>query len=219
MSYQRQITSDYPAKCTRVEDFNPDDLTGWLEAQAKRHKLTYLLAHALDGVIWGRVAENGRLHTSYDALHNTQADGKWDTSRIEAARKTLPSLRVESLQQARLFSEQAELYVWQDGDGGWNGRLLTSVGEGQTADWLESFNEPQILWGTHGTRLEHDFTLLEDGQQGLYHAAPVALKLNDKNNGTLKQSLRLIIRHYLDYDEQGQAYIAVSRLVALKEEE
>jgi CRISPR-associated protein (TIGR03984 family) len=222
MSYRREISDKYPAVSAKLEAFSQDDLIGWLAKQANTHKLTYLLAHATDGVIWGRVDENGTLYTSHQAVKADKPDNidwnNWDNYRIKTSKNSLPPLRGETLQQARLFSEAAELYIWRDGDGEWNGRWLRDAAEGETPDWSESFDEPQLLWGTHGTRLEHGFTLLEDGAQGLYHAVPLALQLNEQTNGELKQSVQLNIRHYLAYDEQGQAFVAVSRLVEVKEE-
>lgn len=218
MSYQREISDKHPAVSVK-EQVTPDDLIGWLEKQAKEHHLSYLLAHATDGAIWGRVAENGALYSSHQARKDSEpGNSDWDKYRIKTAQNSLPRLRIETLQQARLFGAGAELFIWRDGDGDWNGRLLRDVADGETPDWSESFDEPQLLWGTHGTQLEHGFTLLEDGAQGLYHAVPLALKLNEQANGELKQSVRLNIRHYLAYDEQGQAYVAVSRLVEVKEE-
>jgi CRISPR-associated protein (TIGR03984 family) len=218
MSYRRKITNKHPAISAKPVAFPPDDLIGWLAEQANTHQLPYLLAHATDGVIWGRLDENGRLQTSYTALHATQGQSDWDKYRIKTAKNSLPPLRPETLQQARLFGARAELYIWRDGDGEWNGRWLRDVADGEKPDWSESFDEPQLLWGTHGTRLEHGFTLLEDGAQGLYHAVPVEVALIKEANGELKQPVQLNIRHYLAYDEQGQAYVAVSRLVEVKEE-
>lgn len=207
MSYQRKIKTK-PAVSQPVETFTGiEDLPAWLEAQAKAYRMAapcYLLAHANDGVIWGRLDEDGRLRTSYDALAESENG------------LSLPSLRAETLQQARLFNRQAELYIWRDGDGGWHGRLLERVQEGETAVWSECFDEPQMLWGTHGTHLAHRFTLLEDGAQGLYHAVPVKLAVDDEKSGELQRPSQLLVRHYLDYDEQGQAYIALSRLVTVR---
>ncbi len=213
MSYRREISDKYPAVSIQVEVPADDHLIGWLAEQAGAHQAPCLLAHAMDGVIWGRLDESGRLHTSHDALHATQAQSAWDKYRINAAQNSLPPLRPETLQQARLFGVQAELHIWRDGDGTWHGRWLRDVADGETPNWSESFDEPQLLWGTYGARLEHGFTLLEDGAQGLYHAVPIEIPLNEEANGQLKQSVRLNIRHYLAYDEQEQVYVAVSRLV------
>lgn len=215
MRYKRNITAKHPARSVSVTDFDPDNLVGWLEKNAKTHQLTYLLAHAEDGVIWGRVDGNGRLLTSYDALHKASAQETWDGPRIAAAKQSLPRLRIEALQQARLFSQEAELYIWKDGDEKWHGRLVANVKEAETADWSESFDEPQLLWGTHGTTLADNFTLLEDGAQGLRHAVPMPLKL-DTGSQKFGEATppRLLVRHYLNKD--GFAHIAASRLVALE---
>ncbi|GAB4156124.1 MAG: CRISPR-associated protein Csx19 [Candidatus Promineifilaceae bacterium] len=217
--YQRIIEKKHPASSQSLAKADlvdlKDDLIGWLTKQAKQHKLgdpCYLLVHADDGVIWGRIDKNEQLRTSYDALRDTEAQKKWDQQRIAAAKKSLPPLRIETLQQARLFTEQAELFIWKDGDGAWQGRLIKDVIDGETAAWLESFDEPQMLWGTHGTQLKYDFTLLEDGAQGLRHAVPVPLKLS---NGCTRfgetTPPRLVVRHYLNKD--GFAQVVVSRLV------
>jgi hypothetical protein len=49
-------------------DFSDDkSLKKWIECKAKKHNLQYLLAHAEDGVIWGRF-DNEKLKTSGDAF-------------------------------------------------------------------------------------------------------------------------------------------------------
>lgn len=70
----------------------------WLTEQAQHHGLHFLLAHADDGVIWGRVDNDG-LHTSH---------------RIAAQS---PQLRAVTLQQCRLFGPAGELLVWRDQTG------------------------------------------------------------------------------------------------------
>ena len=94
MSYQRKIRDKHPASSQPVVDFDPENLISWLEGQAKTYKLKYLLAHADDGVIWGRVDKKGHLRTSYDALHAAKAQEKWDGPRIAAAGQSLPPLQL-----------------------------------------------------------------------------------------------------------------------------
>jgi len=56
--------------CEHIKDPSlktDDDLIAWIEAQAKEHKLKYLLAHADDGVIWGHFS-TGHLSTSNAVL-------------------------------------------------------------------------------------------------------------------------------------------------------
>jgi CRISPR-associated protein (TIGR03984 family) len=72
--------------------------------------------------------------------------------------------------------------------------------------------EEQILWGTHKVKEEGGFTLVADGSEGLHHAVPhTGISFME----TEKRPLRLVVHHYVDYDETGVARIAMSRLVDL----
>jgi CRISPR-associated protein (TIGR03984 family) len=169
----------------------------WLQSQAIKYELEWLLAHADDGVIWGKV-ENRSLLTS-------------DTVAPEVS----PPLRAETLQQARLFAGNAELLLWRDGDNQWQARLIRQPADGETPTFTDAIDEPQLLWGTHGEH-RNGFTLLRDGAQGLRHAVPKKLPLgpNYETNPPV-----LWVRHYLHDDENGFTRIVASRLVDLKEED
>ncbi len=174
----------------------------WLRQQAVAHQLVWLLAHADDGVIWGRL-DGGRLLTSHEAA---QGD--------ERALACCPPLREETLQQARLFAQHAELLLWRDGDNAWHARLIRDAREGEPTTWDDALDERQMLWGTRGTPRPHGFTLLEDGAQGLRHAVPMQLPLAE---GGKTRPPRLVVRHYLDKNDPF-ARIVASRLVGLEEE-
>ena len=165
----------------------------WLPEKVKTEAL-FLLAHADDGVIWGRFDDKGKLHLSGEAFS-----------------EYVPvKLRAVTLQQARLFGEVGELLVWQV-DGGFRGRVLTD----EQVQKQEMLNETHWLWGTstHPPGPHDGFTLMRDGQQGLEHAVPVALP--DPEQKGRRSGLQ--IRHYLNDDAHGQAYIALSRLVNVVE--
>jgi CRISPR-associated protein (TIGR03984 family) len=193
---------------TRASDVTPVvapifNLQTWLESEAKTHGLRWLLAHADDGIIWGKVDAGGALLTSHEAAKgNGQAEA------------VCPPLRLMTLQQARLFSAQAELLAWRDGDNALRARLIADVEEGGEAhespasppDWARAFDEPQLLWGTRGVALTPDFTLLEDSAQGLRHAVPLSM------NG-MRLPAQLCVRHYLAREDFAR--VVVSRLVAL----
>lgn len=157
----------------------------WFEANAKSD-MDYLLAHAEDGVIWGKVVDK-QLMLAGSEFAEVKVD-----------------LRVETLQQARLFGVAGEILVWRDGDD-FKGRQVMD-GAKPAAEIVE---EVQWLWGTKDTRKTgQTFTLLREGKQGLLHAPPLIGLDND-------QGVALNLRHYLDYDQNGQAYIALSRLTGL----
>lgn len=189
----------HPAVVEPIAADNITDVKQWLQTQATTHGLVWLLAHADDGVIWGRVT-NRQLVTSHDAAQNDNE-----------AKKVCSPLRIETLQQARLFAEHGELLLWCDGDNVWHARLIRDARTGESTEWDEAFDEPQLLWGTHGKHLSSDFTLLEDGAQGLRHTVPRKIPLDANREATPP---RLFVRHYINKD--GFTRIVASRLVDLK---
>ncbi len=118
----------------------------WLRQQIDSMPSALLLAHADDGVIWGKVA-NGALVTMPEDV----------------------PLRMTTLQQARLFSPDRECCVWRDGDGTFHRRIVVDGG-GET---VEYFDEDQVLWGDRAEPLDNGFTKMSDGAQGLVHYVPI----------------------------------------------
>ncbi len=185
----------------------------WLSQQMQKHQLEYLLAHADDGVIWGRL-HNGELVTS-----NTLDPEKF------------PLLREKTLQMARIFAPAGELLVWRNEDGNWSGRLIAEITESNTTDeqanhpstepalsdhtdeWDEAFEEQQILLGTNAKLLDdRGFALMSEGSEGLFYVVP--LKLEGKIDEQIRP-LRLVVRHYLKEDDSGFLRVNASRLVNL----
>ena len=168
--------SDKPS--TKV-DFT-GGLPAWLEAAAEAGSYTYLLAHADDGVIWGRF-DGGTLHLCGEAFP-------------EVAVK----LRVETLQQVRLFGENGELFVWRAGDGFEQRCVLDS-------DYQESYTETYRLWG-EVERSKDGFSLMVEGKEGLRHAVPEKFDTGAR--------VVLCVRHYIE-DSDDQAAVVNSRLVSV----
>jgi len=189
----------HPAVVEQIPAGRIDEVKQWLESQASARGMKLLLAHADDGVIWGKMTGQG-LITSHDA-----ARGRDDAQSVS------PPLRSPTLQQARLFADHAEMLLWRDGDNAWRARLIRDAQNGEDTEWDEAFDEPQRLWGTHGSLLAHDFTLLRDGAQGLRHAVPCRLKLSDDEE---VEPPRLIVRHYVN--KRGFVRVVASRLVGLE---
>jgi len=167
-----------------------NDPRGWL-AQQMHEDMPWLLAHADDGVIWGQRQEDGALLLSGDVFPQSDVAVK---------------LRAVTLQQARVFGTAGELLIWRTAEG-FVGRLLDD-------DQLELKalpDEKHLLWH-QGNPVKVDqqagFALLQEGKQGQRHAPPV-----------IPQGRRrpaLVVRHYVAYDKESQAYIALSRLVGLE---
>lgn len=170
-----------------VEPRFAESPAAWLTDQAREHGLTYLLAHADDGVIWGRITDDG-LHTSHGIAPQS------------------PLLRSVTLQQCRLFGPGGELLIWHDA-AGWRARLVNDV----TGNSEDQFDEDQILWGTVVEQVQDGFTLVRDGAQGMRHAVPIEVNATQ----LAQHQLRLRVRHYITYNDDGEARISLSRLVQL----
>lgn len=167
------------------------NLRGWLAAKATQD-MPWLLVHADDGVIWGRREADGSLLLSSDVF---DVKSRYPTIAVE--------LRVETLQQARIFGKSGETLIWRNG-AGFSARGIAD-GEQPRED---AFEERHLLWG-QGPPIppQQGFTLLVEGEQGPCHAVPLVLK--DERRPALK------VRHYIDYDSDGQAFVCLSRLVDL----
>lgn len=194
------VECSYSVSPVAIDDGFVSDPKKWLTRQAVANGLTTLLAHADDGVIWGQLESGGRLALSHDAFPDVS-----------------PPLRAITLQQARLFSEQAELLVWRDGDGGWRTRLLKDDGGPKHDAWC--FDETHLQWGDHQEGEADGFTLVAEGQEGLRHAVPlpaaaVPFDLPEKTSDRW-HPLRLGVRQYLDRDEDGTLVIVQGRLTGL----
>lgn len=166
-----------------------DDLRHWFARQGKQRDLSYFLAHADDGVIWGEMKAE-QLALSGDAFPEVAV-----------------ALHPDTLQQARLFGDDGELLVWRgNSDNEWHGRYLA---DGQLLE-DNILEETHRLWGTASDPpgAKGGFTLMRDGEQGFRHALPLALDRDER--AVLK------VRHYLQEDEEGQAYIALSRLTGIE---
>jgi CRISPR-associated protein (TIGR03984 family) len=180
----------------RIEPLDISDFSAapenWFQKQLSVGKDSWFLAHADDGIIWGGV-RNGQLIVSSSVFPEVS-----------------PPLRTLTLQQARLFGEQAEVRVWR----GTNGFRACRV-QDESNEEVEAFDEEHLLWGTKVDEQKNGFALLADGRQGLRHAAPLDLATVQVSHPEQRHPLRLRVRHYLGYDDDGRVRITMSRLVTL----
>lgn len=184
MKYKRDIKA-----CAEVVERL--DVTGsptaWLAEAAARFGATTLLAHADDGVVWGRI-DNGRFITPFGGGAGAE-------------------LRDVTLQEARVFGKDAEVLVWREAPGTYRGRVIRRAHDGERPSWEKAFDEPNLLWGQPVRALSGGFTLLSEGAMGHEHAPPVSLEG--------KQRAALQVRHFVGYDEHGVARMEGSRLVGI----
>ncbi len=177
-------------------------LEEWLIQQASHYQLSYLLAHADDGVMWGKFQLKEGKNSNHYILKTSEK----------------PQLRLSTLQQCRIFGETGEILLWNINNQ-WNARLISQTKISQLLQdrQIGSITEEQILWGTQG-KINGDFTLLSDGTQGLRHSVPIIVeeKYFSPNKKELYRPVRLEVHHYFNYDNDGLARIFTSRLVSLR---
>jgi len=183
-----------PKPITVGNDFaeNPHDWMSKLlqQDEYKMLNLKYLLAHADDGVIWGQFDQDGGLQLARDEFPQV-------------------ALSANTLQQARIFGEHAEIFLWKN-SGRWTARIIRDDDRLQWNVLEQSIDEQYWLWGIIGElgRVGASFTLLIEAGHDFRHAPPVThLNLGKNDRAALK------VRHYVGYDDEGQAYIGLSRLV------
>jgi len=173
----------------------------WLVTTAITYHLEFdqapliLLAHTSEGVIWGKVDTDG-LNLSGDAF------GKWKDpikSRITHLDVILES---RTLQQLRLFNHSGELLVWRDRE-----QFKCAV-KGSDDQHAETIDSQYFLWGTELLAEFAGFKLLQEGERGLWHIPPTLETSGEK--------AQLNIRHYIAYDDMGQAYLSGTRLLGLE---
>lgn len=208
----RTITDANPARLEKIATGDLVELKTWLEEKGKAYSLEFLLAHLDDGVVWGKMLVNGPLVISGEVLKKMEQQ---DNIQVKAAYEAAPELRLQTLQQARLFGEKAELLLWRDGDNELHARLIADTKDVANATWLECFDEPQLLWGTHGIPADDDFTLIWEGSQGMHQIIPIKLDVDGDNKVVEKKEPKLRVRHYLNKEEDCEARVVASRLVGI----
>ena len=179
----------------------PKDLTDWLTEQANKYGCTHLLAHAEDGVVWGKFAQADsamKLATSYEAEQVASSQ-----------RPNSAALNPTTLWQARLFGETAEVLLWREvgvSGAAWQARVICDeAGEG-----AQYFDEQQLLLGSEGDVLSKTgFTRLREGAEEMIHVVPL-----DASSATRNKRVRLTVRSYLAAGELV-ARVAMTRLVGL----
>lgn len=206
------------------------DLRAWLAQQAWPGA-RWLLAHTLEGVVWGRLTRDADDPGALDAPAQIVLGSDIAAFAPSVRGRLIPA----QLESCHLFGPDGELFVWRDdnrlharlyrdrpaavngesGENEENGRNEAEAG----SEACDYFDEPQLLWGTQTEPAgeQGGFTLVSDGVQGFRHAVPLTQIPFDPWDAAQKQRpLRLWVRHYLGRDPQdGTMTIAGSRLLRL----
>ncbi|MCL6448962.1 MAG: TIGR03984 family CRISPR-associated protein [Armatimonadetes bacterium] len=192
----RLVNKPYRILQISLENFEKDP-GGWFCKQNTGVK-AWLLVHADDGIIWGEI-RGGQLITAREIF----------------GEKAAPLLRAQTIQQARLFGPEAEIRVWREENSFRACRI-----EDEPGGKMESFDEDHFLWGTKCLEQRNGFTRVAEGARGFVQAVPLVVpdEAFDAEASALRHGhhpLRLGVRHYIEYDPDGQAYISLSRLTGI----
>jgi CRISPR-associated protein (TIGR03984 family) len=153
---------------------------------------TWLLCHCDGGVTWGRL------------------DGQQWHLGSAAFPDICPNPAEPSIQELRVFSREAEVLIWRDGDV-LLGRTLTDSALGERADPVAPHDEARLLLGGGVVDERDGFTRVKDAA-GREQALPLAGLRRPWTEWP-----RLHVRHYFTRDEQtGSVRVAATRLVELK---
>jgi len=178
-----------------------------LEKEAQSIQAQWLLAHADDGLFWGRITK-GRLIVPEVIEDVATADPIMPEYKFDIAK-----LNETTLQQLWLFGPVSEAFLWRS-EHGWQIRRITNQQrpDGSTS-LTQAINEDYLLYGTQSEKTKQGFTVVRDGQQGLRYAFPDVLTLDTKET---ERRLKLKVRHYLSTTDDGFVSIGASRLVTLE---
>lgn len=152
---------------------------------------TWLLAHCNGGVTWGRLKSDGWVLGSrvFPDLCPTPQEGQ--------------------IQALRVFSREAEVYLWPT-EQGLVGRLLIQD-DADVAPELKPTEEEWLLMASRIIETKGDFTRVGDGK-GSEQALP--LILSERVDRVASKWPRLRVRHYFAEDEgTGRVYVRVTQLV------
>ncbi len=172
-----------------------ENIREWIAGQMKENNLTFLLAFADDGVIWGQM-DNASLVIAHETTQKEE-------------RKKYTELRGKTLQQAYAFSDKMEVRLFRDEMEKW--KALKIEDEGETI-----ITESQALWGDKLDEDEYQptgtgFMRLLAERKGI----PPQIIPWDKKDFGKEKCVRLEVRHIVKYNDDGEAYVELSRLAGL----
>ena len=119
----------------------------------------------------------------------------------------LRALSIESLRELRAFNESGELRLWKSGgDIGW--RLRIDDG----SENANIYDEEHVLWGDKIAGESAEGLILRESGRGFSFRVPPFGR-------TPSLPLKLLVRNYYDFEEDGLLHFFDARLVSLKDQD
>jgi CRISPR-associated protein (TIGR03984 family) len=187
-----------------IEPLSSKDCETWLEwLQGKAPKpsgadgIRWALTYSVDGVTWGRCDK-----TDHGEVWRLGSDVVPEVS---------PSLRLDAIEEIRMFGDEAEVLMWRASNG-LVGRVLRDLESVCLEDPLRSSEESRILRGDSVRReCENDFTYICDST-GAEQVIPLCVTEDKLRN----RKARLVVRNYFEKQTTGAVRVVATRLVKLE---
>ena len=123
----------------------------------------------------------------------------------------LRALSIESLRELRAFNESGELRLWKSGgDIGW--RLRIDDG----SENANIYDEEHVLWGDKIAGESAEGLILRESGRGFSFRVP---PFGRTPSLPLTLPLKLLVRNYYDFEEDGLLHFFDARLVSLKDQD
>lgn len=179
-------------KITLDSSFRVDPLN-WLESEAKKLGAEWVFVIADD-----QVGFCGFKNNSLTIQEKTRA--------------LFTPICLKKIQQLFIFGEYSQLHIWCAGNGEYFASLIADdpASSENSTEIPNHIDEIYYLWGdAQADLVSQGFTRLSEEGRGFSFDLPKVLK-KDCHAG-------FSIRHYIQEDEDGQRFIAFSRLTGLTE--
>ena len=146
-----------------------------------------------------------KLGRCFLTLVHTNDSVFFSLERAEKLSESLKALSADSLRELRAFNESGELHIWKGCGGiGWRLRIDDS------SKMENTYDEEHVLWGDEIAEENGEGLILKESGRGFSFRAPLFAK-------TPSLPLKLLVRNYYDFDEDGLLRFFDARLVYLKD--
>ena len=152
----------------------------------QNHELEYALAIEDDGITLGKRQKDGTLATKTPAF---LTDGP------------------HKIQQLYLFGPTGQILIWRKDEGFCISRIDDQqLPPNDEYGLVSHYDDIHMLWGNAAeTQPADTFTMMQEADRGFRFWIPLTIEP--------PQQAGLVVRHYLQQDEDGQCYVPYSRLV------
>ena len=149
----------------------------------------WMLAHLSDGVLWGRFEQT---ESGCRLVLPTDTELDKDAGRV------CPQLRPDTVEEIRLFGEDAEVLVWPTRSGLRYRRVTDlEVADADEAAVPSALDAYALLWGRYGQPVGDRFSYVDEGAEGFPQVLPLCLDGEGPRPFGENLAPALLVRTYL----------------------